>query len=89
MGIGNNKKRKDKKIRNRKIKSKMSTIHETDLPGLSNTKSHTRHKQNIKEVATAQPTRCGVKQGSATHEGGPFGGEETTPRATEKKDTQP
>ena len=50
-------------------------LHDTDLPRLGNTKSRTRHKQNIKEVAAAQRTRCGVKQGSATHEGGPFGGE--------------
>ena len=60
---------------NNNSKTSVMRLHDTDLPRLGNTKSRTRHKQNIKEVATAQPTRCGVKQGSATHEGGPFGGE--------------
>ena len=80
---------KKSETENNKSKTSVMRLHDTDLPDLGSTKSRTRHKPNSKKVATAQPTRCGVKQGSATHEGGPFGGEETTPRATEKKDTQP
>ena len=49
-------------------KTSVMRLHDTDLPGQGNTKSRTRHKQNSKEVAAAQRTRCGVKQGSATHE---------------------